>query len=140
MDERWLQIREHEGEGFEPLVHFGSWRVAVLRPRADTRADGITRMERHTQTDEVFVLTRGRGVLLIGGDGPELKGVLPEPMKPGKVYNVRKNVWHAVLLGRDASILIVENQDTGSANSEYMSLTVTQRSSILEIGQREVIE
>ncbi len=62
MDERLLQIRDHQGEGFQPLVYFGSWRVAILRPRADTRAEGITVMERHTQTDEVFVLTRGRGV------------------------------------------------------------------------------
>jgi ureidoglycolate hydrolase len=137
MDERLLQIRDHQGEGFQPLVYFGSWRVAILRPRADTRAEGITVMERHTQTDEVFVLTRGRGVLLIGGDGPQLDGVHETTMEPGKIYNVRCNVWHAVLLGRDASVLIVENQDTGTSNSEYVPLTAPQRSLIFGIEKRE---
>jgi ureidoglycolate hydrolase len=136
MDERLLQIRDYQGEGFQPLVHFGAWRIAVLRPRADTRAEGITMMERHNQTDEVFVLTRGKGVLLIGGDGPQLKGVLEAEMEPGKIYNVRRNVWHAVLLDRDASIIIVENQDTGTANSEYVPLTAAQRGLIRKIEER----
>ena len=138
MDERLLQIRDYQGEGFRPLVDFGAWRVAVLRPRADTRADGITMMERHNQTDEVFVLLRGKGVLILGGNGPQLEGVLEASMEPGKIYNVRCNVWHAVLLDRDASVLIIENRDTSADNSEYLPLSAAQRSLIREIEQREV--
>jgi ureidoglycolate hydrolase len=137
MDERLLQIRDYQGEGFRPIVGFGAWRVAVLRPRADTRAEGITMMERHNQTDEVFVLIRGKGVLLLGGNGPQLEGVLEASMEHGKIYNVRCNVWHAVLLDRDASVLIVENRETGTDNSEYLPLTAAQRSLIREIEQRE---
>ena len=38
-------------------------------------------------------------------------------MEAGKIYNVRRNTWHTVLLSREASVLIVENRDTGEANS-----------------------
>jgi hypothetical protein len=133
MDERLLQIRDDQGEGFQPLIYFGGWRVAMLRSRDDTRAVGITSMERHTETDEVFVLTQGRGVLLIGGNGPGVQRVLPEGMELGRIYNVRRNVWHGILLSPEASVLIVENPDTGTANSESTQLTPQQRSLILDI-------
>ena len=139
MDERFLQIREFQGDGFQPLIYFGGWRVAILRFEEDTRAEGIATMERHTETDEVFVLTRGKGVLLIGGDGAKVDGVSPAPMEPGKIYNVRCNVWHAILLSRDASILIVENHDTGSGNSEYMQLTRQQCAQIVDIAKDEEV-
>lgn len=139
MDERWLQVCDYEGEGFQPLVDFGTWRVAILRSRANTRAAGIADMERHMETDEVFVLSAGRAVLLIGGGGPALEGVFPEPMQLGKVYNIRRAVWHAALLSRDASILIVENQDTSPDNSQYLPLTREQRQIIADIEQQSAI-
>jgi len=137
MDERLLQIRDYQGNGFQPLIYFGGWRVAILRSREDTRADGIAMMERHTETDEVFVLTRGKGVLLIGGNGAQVEAVLPESLEAGKIYNVRCNVWHAILLSREASVLIVENGDTGIANSEYLQLTAQQRDMIRALKDRE---
>jgi hypothetical protein len=70
MDARLLQIREFQGEGFQPLIYSGGWRVAILHSEEDMRAEGIATMERHTETDEVFVLTRGKGVLLTGGTTP----------------------------------------------------------------------
>lgn len=136
MDERLLQIREYRGEGFQPLIYFGGWRVAVLRSHADTCAAGISTMERHRTTDEVFVLTEGAGVLLIGGDGPRVAAVFPQVMERGTIYNVRSSVWHAILLSRDASTLIVEDADTAADNSEYMQLSPEQRAQILEIERR----
>lgn len=136
MDDRLLQIRDHTGEGFKPLVQFGSWRVAILRPRQDTRAAGIRNLERHTETDEVFVLTIGRAALLLGGDGSQPDRISVEVMQIGRVYNIRQAVWHGVLLSPDASILIVENQDTSTANSQYLDLTPDQRAQILEAEQR----
>lgn len=139
MDERLLQIRDYQGEGFQPLVHFGAWRVAILRSREDTRAAGITKLERHMQTDEVFVLMAGQAVLLIAGDGQNLDTILAEPMAPGKLYNVRQAVWHGVLLSRDASILIVENRDTAVENSQYSALSPVQRALILDLEKRSGI-
>ncbi len=136
MDERWLQIRDYHGAGFKPLVHFGAWRVAVLRPEAGACAESLTTMERHNQTDEVFVLTEGKAILLIGGGRQKLEGVFPQQMQRGKIYNVRCGVWHAILLSQDASILIVENCDTTVQNSQYVDLTADQRGMVLGIEKR----
>jgi hypothetical protein len=58
-----------------------------------------------------------------------------QPLENGKIYNVRQAAWHTTLLSRDASILIVENQDTGESNSEYCNLNEEQRRVILQMGE-----
>ena len=67
MDESLLEIQDYDGAGFKPLIFFGSWRVAILRYLDDLQPDQIDSMERHTETDEVFVLLRGRGTFNFGG-------------------------------------------------------------------------
>ena len=80
-------------------------------------------MERHTQTDEVFVLLNGQATLILGGNGPKVESIYQQVMEQGKLYNVKQNAWHTILLSRDASILIVENQDTGEENTEYCRIS-----------------
>jgi hypothetical protein len=60
-------------------------------------------------------------------------------MEPGKIYNVRCNVWHAILLSRAASILIVENHDIGTVNAEYMQFTRRRCAQILDIAKGEAL-
>ena len=69
-------------------------------------------MERHKKTDEVFVLVKGWGILIIGGNGQKVERVFPQVMEIGKVYNVRVNTWHTILLSRDASVLLMEERST----------------------------
>ena len=132
MDKKMLEIITYVGEGYKPLVDYGEWRVAFLRYIDELRPEQITEMERHTQTDEVFVLIKGQAVLLVGGLGADVEGIHPQILEFGKIYNVKRNVWHAILLSRDASVLIVENRDTGRSNSQYSSLSKDQRLLILE--------
>jgi mannose-6-phosphate isomerase-like protein (cupin superfamily) len=135
MDESLLEIREYDGEGYKALVDYEQWRVAILRYLDELQPDRIDTMERHTETDEVFVLLRGQGILLMGGNEVWVNGIYPQFMEHGKIYNVKCNTWHTIILNRDASVLLVENRDTGRHNSEYTSLTKEQRHSILEIAQ-----
>ena len=37
--------------------------------------------------------------MLIGGKGPRVEEIISESMRPGTIYNVRRNVWHGILLG-----------------------------------------
>lgn len=80
-------------------------------------------MERHLETDEVFVLTRGEGTIIIGGNGAEPGNLAAQGMEIGKIYNVRKRVWHSVSLSPDAAVVIVENRDTVRENSEYAEIS-----------------
>jgi len=108
--------------------------VAILRWEQALQAERIEFMERHTQTDEVFVLLAGQATLILGGIDGMVEGIYPQVMENGKLYNVKQDVWHTVLLSRDASILIVENRDTGKENTEYCQLTREQKQDICEIG------
>jgi ureidoglycolate hydrolase len=134
MNENVLEIKEYRGEGYRPLINFGAWRVAILRWIETTQPEKITYMERHTQTDEVFILLQGQATLILGENGPMVTGLQRQVMESGKLYNVRQNAWHSVIMSRDATILIVENLDTGESNSEYYQLTEMQKREIIGMG------
>ncbi len=137
MDEQLLEIRDYEGEGYQPLVDYGTWRVAILRFLDGLQPERQSSMERHTETDEVFVLTKGKGMLIMGGNGMQIDGIYPQIMEIGKIYNVKRNAWHTVLLSRDASVLLVENCNTDKHNSEYADLSNEQRKLIVDIAAHE---
>jgi ureidoglycolate hydrolase len=137
MNNKLLDICEFTGEGFQPLVYFGTWRVAVLNYIEDLHPAKIDKLERHPETDEVFVLTRGQGILFLSDGEPQVANLYPQVMEVGKIYNVKPSTWHTIVLSRDASVLIVENGDTCEDNSEYVSLKKEHRRFILSIAQSE---
>jgi len=137
MDEQLLVTRGYEGEGYQPLVDHDTWRVAILRFLDGLQPERQSTMERHTETDEVFVLTKGKGLLIMGGNGIQIEGIYPQKMEIGKIHNVKRNAWHTVLLSRDASVVLVENRDTDRHNSEYANLSTEQRQLIMDIARRE---
>lgn len=136
IDESLIEIRSYQGEGYQPLITFASWRVAVLNYLDELHPSNITDMERHLQTDEVFVLVNGRGVLLLGGNGSKVEGPTDIEMEIGTAYNIRMNTWHSILLSPDASVLIVENSDTGKENSEYCGINSEMHNQIIALARQ----
>lgn len=133
----WLQVQEYDGPGFLPLASFGKWRVAILNFEMKSSAQELDRVERHTNTDEVFVLLRGRAVLLLGGVAPQIQELQTVSMRLGSIYNVRRNSWHASLLSHDASILIVEEADTGPQNTDFLNLSAEDREGVRSVAAHE---
>jgi hypothetical protein len=127
MDKAVLEVADFTTVGFKILVPFKSWRVATLCYTDDLFPPELSRMERHMQTDEVFVLLKGEVILMLGGNGPAIGQVETIPMEPLKSYDVRQAAWHGVIVSRDAVILLVENVDTGNSNSEYFDLTAENK-------------
>jgi ureidoglycolate hydrolase len=134
MDNEQLEIKQYTGEGYQPLIDFGAWRVAMLRWEQGSLPENIETMERHTQTDEVFILLEGQATLILGGRRGSVGGIFPQMMEKGLLYNVKQDTWHTLLLSSNASILIVENRDTGVDNTEYCELTQSQKSAIIALG------
>ena len=100
-------------EGFEVLVRYGGWRVAVITYAERFDKKNLYRLERHMETDEVFVLLKGKATLYIGIDGNAVE------MEPNEVYNIKCCAWHGISVSSDALVLICENADTGLENTEY---------------------
>ena len=123
MDEKLLEIHEFTGIGYKPLIDYGTWRVAILRFIDDRLPAEIKQVERHNETDEVFVLLEGQAVLFMAEGDPEVVALYPQVLEPLKYYNVKRGAWHTIALSRDASILLVENRDTSTANSDYAALS-----------------
>jgi len=122
-----LEIHTWGGTGFQPLVASHEWQVSILNWEPIFDLEKFGEVERHNNTDEVFVLTRGQA-LLFSSDDKELR---VEEMIPGVVYNVLKGTWHNLLSTRDASWIIVENQGTDDSNSEYRQLSGNERAQII---------
>jgi hypothetical protein len=137
MNEKLLEIREYSEPGYRPLVDFADWRVAILNYIDEIHPERIAYVERHVATDEVFVLLKGEGVLFVGTGETRLDSLVPQVMEAGKLYNIKQGTWHTVVLSPDASVLLVENRDTGEANSEYSELKPEHSRLILETARRE---
>lgn len=117
MKREWIDIIKISQEGYTPLVDYQTWRVAVLKFCDDVRADRLNSMQRHLETDEVFVLLEGSCVLISGGNGERPGEVECVKMVKNQLYNVKKGVWHTHALDEEGSVLIIENQDTCDRNS-----------------------
>jgi hypothetical protein len=137
MEEKLLEIREFTGSGYQPVIDFDTWRVAILNYLDEIDPERIDFMERHNETDEVFVLVKGQGILFLGEGETGIEKIHPQVMQSGKIYNVKKSVWHTVVLSRDGSVLIVENRDTSRENSDYSTLNPKLRSSLVETARQE---
>lgn len=136
-DEKMLEIREFAGEGYRPLIDFNCWRVAILNYLDELHPEWIEKFERHTMTDEVFVLLQGKGILFLGEGETSLDHILSQVMEPGKLYNIKQNVWHSVVLSRDGSVLIIENNDTNQDNTDYAPLLPHQHRLIINVARTE---
>lgn len=135
MNNNLLEIQEHTGDNYKPLVDFENWRVAILNYSPALLPENLTQMQRHNATDEVFVLLQGRCILFVS-EGQETAGSIhAADLEQGKVYNVKKAVWHTHTLSRDAKVLVVENRDTTYDNSPFTPLTATQQQHLMRLTQ-----
>jgi len=115
-----LEIYEHNIAGYQPLVYSRDWMVALLNHEDIMRLEKALEIERHAQTDEVFILLNGQAALyLVAGDQP-LQVV---EMKPGSIYNMLKGTWHNLLATEEAKFAIIENRDTDKFDTEIRKLT-----------------
>jgi ureidoglycolate hydrolase len=137
MDKKFLEICEFTGEGYQPVIDFSTWRVAILNYIDEIHPERIASMERHNETDEVFVMLKGQAILFLGEGDIEIERIHSQVMESGKIYNVKKSVWHTVVLSRDGSVLIVENRNTTRENSNYSPLDLEDRRSIVETARYE---
>jgi hypothetical protein len=129
--EKLLEVREYKKEGYSPVVDYGAWRVAILNYNDQLLPENLKAMQRHNETDEVFILLRGSCILFIGDGDQKVTAIFAENMQPFKLYNVKKSTWHTHTLTMDAMVLIVENRDTTFDNSPFCPLGDRQRQMIV---------
>jgi hypothetical protein len=136
ISETLLEIRDHTLAGYKPVIDYANWRVAILNFSDDLRPQKITALQRHNETDEVFVLLRGRCLLFLGEGDQGITAIHGQDMIPHTIYNVKKGAWHSHTLSEDAMVLIVENRDTTFDNSPFCPLNQDQQEYLVELTRR----
>lgn len=121
-----IEVREYREPGYAPVIDFESWRVAILNDIDELEIPNLKTMQKHLQSDEVFVLLKGHVTLFTAGNGENVGKIEKTDLEPGKCYNVKKGVWHTHTLAENSSVLIVENRDTCDDNSPTAALTEAQ--------------
>ena len=93
-----VEVGASFAQAYAPVLDFDGWRVAMLRHFAVVSPATFHRVERHNNTNEVFILTAGSADLILceGNARPEAPRVIV--MTRNVAYNVRKSVWHHVVL------------------------------------------
>jgi ureidoglycolate hydrolase len=132
IDSKLLSICGNDKPGYAPQIDFETWRIAVLNYCEDVRPENIRQMQRHDESDEVFVLLRGHCTLIIGVGKSLVEQIHFEELQPYQLYNVKRGVWHNHILSRNASVLIVENRNTCDENSPQISLSNDQQNMIMQ--------
>ncbi len=128
-----LEVCEYTEPGYRPLVDYGAWRVALLRFIDELLPERLDTMQRHDETDEVFVLLAGRCLLFLGEGDAALTEIYAVDLQPLKAYNVRRGAWHTHTLDANAVVLIVENRDTADANSPRRPLSAAERQRLMDL-------
>jgi mannose-6-phosphate isomerase-like protein (cupin superfamily) len=119
---------EISGTGFNPLKDYGAWRVAQLSYDEEVNAlQSLQSLGRHFETQEVFTLLSGGAVMITAGTGAAPDDFEATELSPGKLYVVQEGQWHAAVLTPESRLLIIENRNTGAANSENHSLSVDEK-------------
>jgi ureidoglycolate hydrolase len=135
IDSNLMEIKQYTGSGYAPLVDFETWRVALLNFCEDVQPEKITTLQRHDETDEVFILLHGQCLLIIGEGRDTVSRLYFEDLKPGKLYNVKRGVWHNHVLSEDASVFIVENRNTSDRNSPQVRVSDAQKVEIVQMAK-----
>lgn len=126
MKAKYIDVKSYLGEGYLPMIDYESWRVAILRYCEELEIQNLKTMQKHEESDEVFVLLKGNCMLFAGGDGEDIQEVSGILMEPLKLYNVKKGVWHTHTLDQEGTVLIVENRNTSNENSPTKQLEIKQ--------------
>jgi hypothetical protein len=117
-----VEIGEYFGMGFQPVLDFEGWRVAMKRYGEGTQAAKFHSVDRHNETNEVFILTEGKAEMLLmdGGSTPSEFHLFP--MALNVAYSVQASAWHHVFMSEDAHIIVFERSNTSRENSDHFEL------------------
>lgn len=122
-----LDILPWEGASYNPIFESKTWMVALMNFDPIWKLENCHEIERHTLTDEVFVLLKGKAAFYMLGDD----GLTVVEIAPHVVYNVHVGGWHNLIATEDAKFLIVENIGTNHFDTERRKLTSEEKQQLL---------
>ena len=121
-----IQEYTYEGKGLTRVFENEKWMVGIKNWKPENDITGITCLERHNITDELFVLLSGRCTLLYANETEEGLKIEKVEMEPMKVYNIPTGLWHNTVTEPGVKLILVEDSACSGANSDVLDLTPAQ--------------
>ena len=115
-----------EGEGLTRVFENEKWMVGIKNWKPMNDIANINNLERHNETDELFILLKGKCTLLFANETAEGLKIEALPMEPLKVYNIPRSLWHNTVTQHDTKLALIEDSSTGPANSDNYDLSAEQ--------------
>lgn len=122
-----IETYTYTDKGYCPFLIREGWQVAQLNYVEKHGLDDIDQIEVHNQSDEAFILFKGKAVLVEAQIEQEDIHFNCQYMKPGVTYNIPAGTWHEIAMDRDAEIIIVERANTHKQDCSYSKLTESQK-------------
>lgn len=113
---------QYEQEGMLWVYENEKWTVGIKNWKPANDITGIDCLERHNQTDEIFILTAGTCTLIYANETAEGIVFGAAKMIPQKVYNIPATLWHNTITAKDTKLILIEDPNTSMKNSEILSL------------------
>lgn len=130
-----IAMYEYTQEGMQRVFENEKWMVGIKNWKPANDITGIDCLERHNETDELFVLVAGSCTLIYANetDGGIRFGAVK--MEPQKVYNIPAALWHNTVTQKDTKMILIEDSNTSMENSDILSLNEEQIKTIRSLVQ-----
>ena len=127
-----IEKYEIKESGYHPFLIRNGWQVAQLNYDENQKVENIKRLDIHNHTDEAFILSMGKAVLItakINQDEPQFE---MELMKPEITYNVPVKTWHNIAMEEGSKVLIVEKGNTHISDFEFYQLSEEKQNELIK--------
>lgn len=121
-----IQKFEFGEEGLKRVYENDKWMVGVKNWKPANDIANIDCLERHNETDELFVLLAGSCTLLSAVEEGGRLAIKATAMEPMKVYNIPRSLWHNTVTTKATKLILVEDVSTGAKNSDLLQLSAEQ--------------
>lgn len=117
-------VFEHDAEGILCVYKNEKWLVSIKNWKPDNDICGISHLEIHHSTDEQFILSAGKAILITAArEGDHFRDIVLTPMEQGKVYNIPKEVWFYSITQKDTKMMYVQDANCSMQNSDFADLS-----------------
>jgi mannose-6-phosphate isomerase-like protein (cupin superfamily) len=120
-------------KGYKPCLITERWQAALLNYAEAQGFENIDKIEKHTQTDEIFVLLEGTATLIAAEKEDNNIRFKVKSLETGIIYNIPPDVWHNIAMDKDARIVIFENANTHLNDCTYHPLNEQQQKELYDI-------
>lgn len=130
-----IQKFEFGEEGLKRVYENDKWMVGIKNWKPANDVANIDCLERHNETDELFVLLAGSCTLLSAVEENGKLAIKTTAMEPMKVYNIPRSLWHNTVTMKSTKLILVEDVSTGAKNSDVLPLSAEQIAEVKRIAR-----